>query len=227
MVFYGWSVLGALVSTIPIGPINLFLISLSMMKATRSWWAVVAGIILVDSVYSLLALGFAEFMPSYWNLEDSFSLKVGLNLALTILFAVWAIVTFKQSRGQTRQARTGFQLMQKALQPNLKTLLLAFVFGALGTLVEAGLPLFWSLWWMKGPDVETLQPAGRVIACIFGIATGDLLIFGSYRIFASQLGDRMKKLQRLHMEHVVAFIFAIAALWFGFQTLKMVFLPGG
>lgn len=154
------ALLGGVLSTLPVGPINLVLIHLVMKRKLRSWIACVAGILLADAVYCLAAL-------YLWDSSNELLLSRFQNLAqygqwflsgLFFLLGIRLLLRENDSPGE-KGAKKGF-----------------FVFGFFATFFQPLLPVFWLGWWLKAASF-TWNDSAEII---LGLSLGDLLIFSAY-----------------------------------------------
>lgn len=148
---------GSLVSTLPIGPINLILMRLALLKQWRRWWACVFGVLLADGFYALMSLKYYQFLNEQISSFAKYSLPI---LACILMIFGISMLLGKYESGQETFGKTvsGYAL-----------------FGVFATLIEPALPVFWLSWW----TVAHLESPNLTFAGL-GLIMGDIIVFGTY-----------------------------------------------
>lgn len=217
----GIAALGAVLSTLPIGPINLWLISLCWAKKYRQWWAVMSGIIIADTGIALGAYFLADKLHDTWLVQASPSMALIQDYALgLVMIAIGVAMVRQQSKLPSASSNhhvTHFSI--RSLQVGG-----AIAAGALATLAQPGLAIFWSAWWLEFASNRT---DGRlnliIIFMILGVFIGDILVFGTYWMIARRLkGILSPKCIRLTVL-LMAAVFLIAGAIFLAKAWKGIF----
>lgn len=180
------ALLGGILSTLPIGPINLVLIHLVMKRQLRSWITCVAGILLADAVYCLLAL-------YLWDSSNELLLARFQNLAqygqwfLSALFFILGLrlLLSRKVEEEEKEARKGL-----------------FVFGFLVTFFQPLLPVFWLSWWLKAASFSWTNSS----EILLGLSLGDLLIFSAYAALGYLLPRPGREVERW-INRVIGLVF--------------------
>lgn len=153
--------LGALLSTLPIGPINFVLMQFALSRRWEKWISCVVGVLCADAFYCFLSLRSFAALEASLKAFERFA-PLSLALILTI-FGLGMI--FRRSDKQ-RDTPANFPAGQ-------------FFFGFLATLAQPALGLFWLSWW----SVAHLgDPSLGLVAS--GLMAGDLIIFSFYAFLA-------------------------------------------
>ncbi|RZA23704.1 MAG: hypothetical protein EOP10_12000 [Proteobacteria bacterium] len=189
MEIFSSSFYGAIVSTLPIGPINLVLLQLALSRRWQEWASCIAGVTAVDILYSLLSL---HFFHSFSYLIDG--IKPYSPVILALLFMIFGISMLwprpKGSKFSSESSPLSFLLV-----------------GSLATLVEPGLPIFWLSWWSFNAVASPELPVAGA-----GVLLGDLTVFAAYAGVAI-LFPRPGRTFEKKLTQAVGYIFVGAAIF--------------
>lgn len=166
--------LGAIISTIPVGPINLTLIALSLRPEKSNWYAAMFGVCLADTFYAVMtymllhseALHADSYLPANARILG----EIGL-LAIILL----SIVLSRQPRAENRATASRWTLGRRMKDKPSVWLLV----GLAATALEPGLPIFWISWWAAYAEAF---PSGLLASLLVGlcVVAGDFSIFKLY-----------------------------------------------
>jgi threonine/homoserine/homoserine lactone efflux protein len=174
--------LGAIVSTVPVGPINLSLIALSMRSKKACWYAAVLGVLIVDVFFAALAeslIQLDEASPVHIFPENGRMWGEGL-LLLLIAFGIY--LSKRPARGGVHKLLAKSRFEHRPF--------FWFVAGFLATVLEPGLPFFWISWWLAyGASLPSGLLATTVI--ILAVIVGDLTVFKIYEKIGAYLSRRV------------------------------------
>jgi len=169
--------IGAVASTIPIGPLNIALILLALKKDYVFWWCCLLGITAADVTIAWAAY---LLMNSLWEQvfspESTLCWTAGAHGLSAVLLIAGVIILWKQQNKRWALE----QETDKAKTPTHGKAFAWFLWSFLMTAVEPGLLPFWSSWWMAMGHHAPLDFAGGIVM-VTSIAGGDLLVFGFYR----------------------------------------------
>lgn len=178
--------LGAVLSTLPIGPVNLLSLYLILNRQQRLWRWFIVGILLADSVVCLLSMHVLAFQ-SETSLESFKRYGSSISLVLALLLLVLG-VRLLGSGPPSRETKTYRELKEKLLRHRLSVLAGGFI----ATAMSPGLLIFWLAWWLKCfVDFPPFDAFECSLAAILGLAAGDLLVFGAYRALALRCGPHL------------------------------------
>ncbi|MFW7381451.1 MAG: hypothetical protein ACOH5I_21760 [Oligoflexus sp.] len=219
--------IGAIISTIPLGPINVWLLSLALSKRHWRWWAVTIGVVIADCTVAIGCLIIKEFAQDTEVLQSAFQWPyaravVDIFIATALIAIGVSIVRKNKMDRWSKQADLGL-----ATKETIRSLGLAFVLGFIATVVEPGLAPFWLAWWLKFIDHAIDLDLLVICFVMMGIVAGDVLVFGSYRVFAVKLTDRitLKNFGRIEMlVGIVLMVGASLLLFSSFQKILRGFL---
>lgn len=169
---------GAILSTIPIGPINLILMQLILDRRWRTWGICVSAAVLADGLVCLLSLKFFDFV----NVQAGPYLKNSPVILSVFLIASGALSLFsKQTSKASTPAQSNFAY---------------FVFSFFLTLCGPALVPFWLSWWSA---VHQTSPS--LLLAAIGFILGDFGIFAFYallvRLFPRPGFELQKKISKV------------------------------
>jgi threonine/homoserine/homoserine lactone efflux protein len=174
--------LGAIISTIPVGPINITLIALSLRPDKSSWYAAMFGVCFADTFYAVMtyillhseALQLTSYLPANARILGEVALLVIILLS---------IVLSRQKKVDDHTPASRWSLMGQSMKDKPSVWL--FV-GLAATALEPGLPIFWISWWAAYAEAF---PSGLMASFLVGlfVVAGDLSIFKLYERLSSFL----------------------------------------
>jgi threonine/homoserine/homoserine lactone efflux protein len=179
----GIAFLGAVLSTLPAGPVNLLAIYYVLNRRIRIWRFFVAGILLADVGVCLLAMYLLR-SQSIATLQSAKQYEA---------YLVWALIVSILALGVrlivgSKAAPAPGDLAAQASESAFKGVLGGFV----ATALSPGLLFFWMTWWMKWFDDFSPFRSGFVsVTTALAICIGDFLVFTSYRYLALHFGNRI------------------------------------
>jgi hypothetical protein len=182
----GVATLGAVVSTIPIGPINLWLLYLSWSKPASTWWIAVFGIIAADFTVAVCAYYLTSISLSSELTNSMLTGSHGRVIQNGLLGAVFVCFGYYLYKVPPSELGTKDFLAKFGGERSLTSIAATFFIPAVFTAAEPGLFGFWSAWWIKFQSVVHLN-VKHILAVSAGILAGDLFVFGVYRIFATKI----------------------------------------
>lgn len=195
-------IIGGFCSSTPIGPINLWVVNLTIKNRDREVAPYITGVISCDILYAALAAwGYYEWFNS--SLFQQIVSYVG-GIFLIILGIIGLKYRFKQRFQQTTAKDSGHpqapseNVGQKARQSHTKSLVIknpvrSFFLGFVMTGTNPAFLLFWvtaiSLVSTKiGEEITSIQS----IVFLCGILIGDCIWFKSLHIVAKKAQERLK-----------------------------------
>lgn len=148
---------GAVFSTIPIGPINLILMQRMLERRWSSWIVGVSAAILADGTVCIISLNFFDFVKVHVEPFVTYS-----PLLLSVFLAASGLAMFfsKPLSDKTQYNRSSFGF---------------FIFCFFLTLSGPALLPFWLSWWST---LHFAQPNTTTVA--LGFVLGDFTIFALY-----------------------------------------------
>lgn len=206
----GIAFLGAVLSTLPAGPVNLLAIYYVLNRRLRIWRYFIAGILLADVGVCLLGMYILSHQ-SIELVENAKRYEPYLVGALVVCILALGIRLIIGSKTETKVDG----LAKKASESRWKGILGGFV----ATAVSPGLLLFWMTWWMKWfDDFSSFKSIAVALATAIGICFGDLLIFASYRALALRFGGKILSRTTLNkLNRGIGCLLILAALVLGFS----------
>jgi len=211
------SFLGAMLSTLPPGPLNLRLVMFHLKKQRHQLFCFQFGIIFVDACLSILAWFFSQktirFLSQFLPHSKIFTeMSEIIFICVLFGFSFWYIFSYFKKQKQILDEQIGFI-----------NLSFAFFAGAVGTLTIPGLVPFWYFWWISSSKfLDSIHPFYLVVLSIFvGVALGDSLVFTSYRYIADFFYKKNKDaLIFAKLELVAGILFLFMALFFMIQFMR-------
>lgn len=179
----GIAFLGAVLSTLPAGPVNLLAMYYVLNRRLRIWRYFIAGILLADVGVCLLGMHLLARQSS----EIVVKAKLYEPYLVGALVVCIFVLGIRMIVGSKEQAAVN-GLATQARDSRWKGLLGGF----LATALSPALLFFWMTWWMKWfDDFSPFESIALSLATALGVCAGDLLIFASYRWLATRFGDKI------------------------------------
>jgi threonine/homoserine/homoserine lactone efflux protein len=178
--------LGAIVSTIPVGPINIALMALAIRPRKANWYAAVLGVICIDILFAVLAYTLAE--KDILHLKDFLPQHTRILGDLLLLFMILiGIFLSKRHASHASPSHDQGSTLNKAYGKDRP--LVWFAAGLTATAFEPGLPIFWLTWWLTFMEsfASGLLP---VIILAFAVVVGDLTVFKLYEKLGTFVSKR-------------------------------------
>jgi threonine/homoserine/homoserine lactone efflux protein len=168
--------LGAIVSTIPVGPINIALMALAVRPQKANWYAAVLGVICIDGLFAILAYAMPQM--EVFHLKDFLSTQSRiLGEAVLLLMILIGIIFSKRHASSASRLNDQPSILSKAFDKDRP--LVWFAAGLTATALEPGLPFFWLTWWLTFMD--TFEPGMMpLILIVLAVVTGDFSVFKLY-----------------------------------------------
>ncbi|MBC7658987.1 MAG: hypothetical protein H7249_04700 [Chitinophagaceae bacterium] len=208
--------LGAVLSTLPIGPVNLLSFFFTLNGKRRLWLSFIAGILLADTISCLFAMHFLSYNSSTL-LGELKNIVPYIGLSLAVILVILGVRLLRSNEGANFGANAKYSELK---DDTLKHRLTAFGGGFIATAMSPGLYVFWMAWWLKWiTDFTAFHHFGDSIAATFGLCAGDLLVFLIYRHLALRFGPRLigtAGLKRINQGIGAALIGAAALICFTF-----------
>ncbi|KAB8029229.1 hypothetical protein [Fluviispira multicolorata] len=209
--------IGALLSTLPLGLLNIRLLLLFIKGEHKRLFFFQLGILIVDIIICNLA-----FILSITTHNISTLINFGKN-NLFYIQILFLIVLIYMGLNHIFEKKDMLPIKNKQVD-NLNTkknksskLLRHFLEGIVGTLTIPSLLPFWYLWWM-GQNLNNSQPIlFAVILIAIGVCIGDLIIFKSYRYFVQKISERVLQLRIAKIEKWVGYFFLFLAFLFAIK----------
>jgi threonine/homoserine/homoserine lactone efflux protein len=179
LVLFSSAYMGAIVSTVPVGPINIALIALAIRPQKANWYAAVVGVIFIDALFAVLTYSLAE--ADALHLKDYLPAHSRIIGELVMLLMILTgIVLSRRPRHQPSRLRAAYEKDRP---------LVWFASGAAATALEPGLALFWLTWWLT--FMENFEPGlWPLLLIALAVLVGDFTVFKFYEKLASFVSKR-------------------------------------
>ncbi|MBC7532255.1 MAG: hypothetical protein H7318_11800 [Oligoflexus sp.] len=177
--------MGAVLSTLPIGPVNLLSLYFTLNGKSRLWRHFIVGILIADTVVCVFATQVLAFHSE--NLLGDFKRYVPyLSVLLALLLLLLGLRLLFSGRPDSDSKYS--DLKEDCLRHRLTVIAGGFV----ATAMSPGLFIFWFAWWLKWfVDFSHFDRLESSLAVTVGLCLGDILVFGIYRKLALRFGPNL------------------------------------
>ncbi|HET9236227.1 MAG TPA: hypothetical protein VFO10_03180 [Oligoflexus sp.] len=180
--------MGAVVSTVPVGPINFALMALVIQSQKARWYAAVLGVIISDAFYAGLsyALSRMDALHPDGILPESFRL---VSEILLLMMIGGGIIVSKRAARKPRvggQDEWTFRKSQKG-----DRLWVWFAAGFMATAFQPGLAIFWMTWWLTFNE-NSYDGTLPLIVIGAGVLFGDFAVFKLYEKLGNLIAQRAR-----------------------------------
>lgn len=193
LALFSCAYLGAIVSTIPVGPINIALMALAIRPRKANWYAAVLGVICIDALFAIIGYTMAqmdalhpkELLPTHSRI---------LGEVVLLLMILIGIILSKPHASSTSRSNDPPSTLDKAYGKDKP--LVWFAAGLTATAFEPGLPLFWLTWWLTFMESfdSGIMP---LILIVLAVVAGDISVFKLYERLGAFLSKRALAGKRL------------------------------